>query len=110
MRLPLTSTRSRSFTSTPACVTTWPLTLTAPAAISSSARRREATPAWARYFWSRTCGSVFLPGLGLGDRGGGGIAYRFLRARVWGCQRGGSLGLGAGIRRRSLAVARGGGG
>src|SRR2546423_1865430 len=38
----------------PISVTTWPFTSTLPSAISSSAARREATPAWASTFCNRT--------------------------------------------------------
>ena len=51
--LPSTSTRSPASTSIPSLVTTRPLTRTAPLAISSSAPRRDATPACAKYLLSR---------------------------------------------------------
>ena len=46
--------RSPSPAEVPCSRTTLPLTETRPAAISSSARRRDATPAWARYLCSLT--------------------------------------------------------
>src|SRR5947209_8112135 len=53
--LPSTSMRSvRGSARTPISVTTLPLTLTRPAAIISSAARREATPALASTFWGRS--------------------------------------------------------
>jgi hypothetical protein len=47
---PSTSTRASSPTLVPSSRTTRPATRTRPATISSSARRRDATPAAARYF------------------------------------------------------------
>src|SRR6266567_6382660 len=55
MRLPSTCTTAVSGSiRRPISVTTSPSTMTRPAAISSSAARRDATPAWASTFWSRT--------------------------------------------------------
>src|SRR5215210_1675033 len=70
--LPSTSMRSATgLARTPICVTTSPFTRTRPAAISSSAARREATPAFASIFCNRSedfSGPVGTPVLGLGVR------------------------------------------
>src|SRR3982074_3463418 len=59
MRLPSTCTPAGSgLIRRPISVTTSPSTITRPAAISSSAARRDATPAWASTFWSRTPSGV----------------------------------------------------
>src|SRR5947208_65354 len=74
-RFPFTSTAAPSSTSRAGSVTTSPPTRTFPAAISSSAARRDAMPAWARYFASliprlkqraegRLIGRPSAPGLG----------------------------------------------
>src|SRR3954470_5849376 len=52
IRFPATATSAVSSTSLAGSVTTSPPTLTLPAAISSSAERRDATPAGVRYWAS----------------------------------------------------------
>src|SRR3954451_18068158 len=59
-RPPSTVIVSASLTSRAGSVTVSPLIVTRPAPMISSARRREATPAWARYFWRRTTGDPTL--------------------------------------------------
>src|SRR4051794_28382647 len=67
MRSPLTwMTTVSGCTRRPISRTTTPSTVTRPAAISASAALRDATPAWASTFCSRTpsgCASVILPSL-----------------------------------------------
>src|SRR5207245_9535453 len=50
---PSSATRLCSPTAIAGSLAVYPSTLTRPAAISASAERREATPAWARYLASR---------------------------------------------------------
>src|SRR5665213_209832 len=57
---PSTSTRAASSTLVPSSRTIRPPTRTRPATISSSARRRDDTPAAARYFCSRSAGILDL--------------------------------------------------
>src|SRR5829696_7007696 len=62
---PSTSTPLSSSTSRAGSVTGSPPTLTLPSAISPSAARRDATPAWARYFASRMASKRRLAGVDL---------------------------------------------